>query len=562
MVNRSAYDETFEKIKNIYSHYSTLDFENSLNQMVSTRDNFDIKLMFVGHFNAGKSSLLNALIGKPNYLKEAQVPKTAIAAELIYDEQESAFAYDVNGNKEVLDTKKDYLSDKYNHLEYRLNIPALEKVRDFTIVDTPGFDAGIEAHAKALANYIGVGSAYIVVIDQEKGGIDQTTLDFIQEISNYSSQIAVLINKCEKITTENAERIAESARVTLATYGLPYKVYTVSSRDTNVSDKLISIILSFNAQAAFDKAMTKCIKSELISIEKILSVTKKKSFLDTFELDADISSYSRLEEQLSETFEKKKEEAGEELNNIVQETIDKVRGSLILQADTVVDALISGNKVAAEAIIVETVRPIMLATMKDISMRQINDVTDSLSFTGLVDESESQDLKELASNLAANIKDLIEQGNFGSDKKNITDIEDVEKKKNLYHMITGIAAIATDFIAPWMEVIIILLPDVINFLNGIFKENDNELAKRRFINNVVPQVINKIYPQIEQNVQMTTNAVINEYEEKLTEKIKNIKNSIAEAENKKKQKIEDFENYKEMISTDIIIAQKLLEEMR
>jgi hypothetical protein len=107
-------------------------------------------------------------MGKNDFLKEAQEPQTAIATELIYDEEESAYAYDINGAKETYSTDKEYTPNQYNHLEYRLNVPALKEIRDFTIVDTPGFDAGIEAHAKALANYIGVGSAYIVVIDQEK----------------------------------------------------------------------------------------------------------------------------------------------------------------------------------------------------------------------------------------------------------------------------------------------------------------------------------------------------------------------------------------------------------
>ena len=69
-----------------------------------------------------------------------------------------------------------------------MNAPALARIADYTIVDTPGFDSGIEAHAQALSNYIGVGSAYLVVVDQEKGGLDETTLQFIREISHYSNQ--------------------------------------------------------------------------------------------------------------------------------------------------------------------------------------------------------------------------------------------------------------------------------------------------------------------------------------------------------------------------------------
>ena len=557
MVDRNTYDETIGKMKEIISHHSGEDFVKGISQIEEFKENFDVKLMFVGHFSAGKSSLLNVMMGKSEFLKEAQEPQTAIATELIYAEEEAAFAYDINGGKEVYNVNKEYTPNHYNHLEYRLNVSALKEISDFTIVDTPGFDAGIEAHTKALANYIGVGSAYVVVIDQEKGGVDKTTLEFIQEISNYSHQIAVLINKCDKIISEVAESIAESARFTLSTHGLPYKVYTISKKDVDISNKLISIIAEFNAQMAFDRAIVRQIKTELINIEKVLSVTKTKIYLDTFDIDADIALYTRLEEQLASAFDKKREEASEELDNTIQEVTNRIRASIISHADSVAEALLSGNQAAAEAIIVETIRPIMLATMKDISIRQIDNVTDTLDFSGLVNDSECVDLSDVAVNLASNLKDLIEQGTF--DTKTVADIESKDNKKKAYRAVMGVAAIATDIAAPWLEVVIILLPDLISLLHGIFGESDTELAKRRFVNNVVPQIINKIYPQVKQNVENTTQIVLEEYENMLNEKIEMIKKNLIEAQNKKSKKTEDFEKYKITITDDIETLRKLIE---
>ena len=559
MINRNVKDKTIETLKEIYSHHENLDFENSLQQITSLRDNFDIKLMVVGHFSAGKSSLLNMLIGKANFLKEAQEPQTAIATELIYDETESAVAFDEAGNKEFVNDEQEYSPEYYNHLEYRINSDNLKKISDFTIVDTPGFDAGIETHAKALSSYIGMGSAYLVVIDQEKGGIDETTLEFIQEISNYSSQIAILINKCDKITASVADNIAEAARCTLETYGYDYEVYTVSKRNVDIADKLVSIISSFDAQAAFDKVMGRHLKSELISCEKILTVVQKKIFLDTFDLDADIARYLRLEEQLSGIFERQKEAAKEDLDNTVQEVINKIKSILNARAGSIVEALLGGNQVAAEAIILEGVRPIMLSTMKDISIRQIDSVTDSLDFTGLENERERIDLTDIAMNLANNIKGIIEEGSYGT--KNMEKVKKNVRNKDVYQIITGITAIATDIIAPWLEIIIILLPDVINLLRGIFGESDYQAAKRRFVNNVIPQIVNKIYPQIKQNVETTTKLVLDEYEKMLAEKLEGIRKNMVEVQNKKKQKTQEFVKYKSVLSDDIVKVKDLICEL-
>lgn len=99
MVNRDIYNEIIEKMKEIISHHPREDFIKGVSQIEDIRDGFDVKLMFVGHFSAGKSSLLNVLLGRPGFLKEAQEPQTAIATELVYDEEEATFAYNLNGER-------------------------------------------------------------------------------------------------------------------------------------------------------------------------------------------------------------------------------------------------------------------------------------------------------------------------------------------------------------------------------------------------------------------------------------------------------------------------------
>lgn len=560
MVNRTKFNDIINSMEKIALNHDECDMRASIQKIVSIREKFDIKLMFVGHFNAGKSSLLNALIGRPEFLEEAQIPQTAIATELSYNEKETAIAYNNNGEFENVVEGGNYTPDKYSHLEYQICEESLKAISDFTIVDTPGFDAGIEAHAKALSNYIGMGSGYVVVVDQEKGGIDQITLDFINEISRYSSQICVLINKCDKITDDIRDSIAEAAKFTLESYGLPYPVYTVSAREVNIAETLISIIQKFNAQDAFDKIMRKSLCSELINVKNILSITKEKLFLDTFDLDSEISAYNKAKEQLAYTFQKKREDAKNDLPSTVERIASEIRSALTIHADSVAEALLSGNKIAAEAIIVENIRPIMVASMKDVSIRQLDDVTAALDFSGLTDKKDGDAFCEVALNLAGNIKGLIEQGTF--DSNDFRNLEKRDRNKNLYHTITGIAAIATNVIAPWLEVVIILLPDILSLLNGIFGESDLEVAKRRFVNNVIPQVMNKIYPEIKSNVESSTATILDEYERALTEKLDILKSSIIDAEKKKKEKTEHFATYKKTITDDVSWLDDIIKELR
>lgn len=559
MVDRNKYDHIIDSMELIASHHEKCNMQESIQRLIDIRNNFDIKLMFVGHFNAGKSTLLNALIGRPGFLKEAQMPQTAIATELIYGEKEMAVAYKNNGDFVDIVGNESYLPEQFSHLEYRICEDSLKAVGDFTIVDTPGFDAGIESHAKALGNYIGMGSGYVVVVDQEKGGIDQVTLDFINEISCYSSQICVLINKCDKITDEIRDNIVESARLTLESCGFTYPVYAVSARETNISEKLISIILGLNPQITFDNIMKKNLRSTIVNARNILNITREKIYLDTFDLDTEISAYNRTKEQLAYTFQKKREEATANLPNTVERIASEIRSSLVIHADTVVESLLSGNKNGAEAIIVENIRPIMVASMKDVSIKQLDAVATALDFSGLVNDKDREDFIEVALNLAGNIKDLIEQGTF--DSKSFGSLEKRNRNKSIYHTITGIAAIATNVIAPWLEVIIILLPDIVSLLNGIFGESDLEIAKRRFVNNVIPQIINKVYPEVKNNVESSTAVVLDEYERMLTDKLEALKESIIVAEKKKQEKTNCFTKYKGLITEDISMLESFIKEV-
>ena len=559
MVDRNKYDKYISGLKEINAHNAESGISSSIQQIEMIKSSFDIKVMVVGHFNAGKSSLLNGLIGRPGFLKEAQLPQTAIATEIVFDENEAAFAYKEDGSRETILGQGTFFPSKYSHLEYRLPITALKQISDFTIVDTPGFDSGIEEHTNALANYIGVGSAYIVVIDQEKGGVDGTTLRFIDEISHYSNQIAVLINKCDKITEQTAKDIALSAEATLLSRGFPYKVYTISRNDPDVAEKMISIISSFNAQEAFNRVIRARVYSELFNAEKILQVVKQRLYLDTFDLDAEILAYSQTKEQLAYTFEQKRKEAEQNLSLATERIISEVRSILISRADSVAEALLSGNQVAAEAIIVESIRPVILSSMKDISIRQIDSITDALDFTGLVSDEAGEALSSIALNLANTLKALIEQGVF--ETKSLKDLEAKSHNENVYHAVTGIAALATDIIAPWMEVIIILLPDIISLVRSVLGDSDHDVAKKKFINNVIPQICNKIFPQIKQNVDNSTNQVLDEYKQMLDEKVELLKKNVVAAEEKKKEKEVQFEDHKKRIIEDIALIHKMLQEL-
>ena len=99
-VDREKFDHTLAMRQQLEVHYPDRNFHDAFQLSEELRDHFEIKLLVVGHFSAGKSALLNALLQRPAFLKEAQQPQTALATELVYDTTEQAFAYRKDGSCE------------------------------------------------------------------------------------------------------------------------------------------------------------------------------------------------------------------------------------------------------------------------------------------------------------------------------------------------------------------------------------------------------------------------------------------------------------------------------
>ena len=112
-----------------------------------------IKVPFVGDFNAGKSSLINAMLGV-DLLPTNILPETAVSYEFYYDTLEKLEVWDEDKlvqTTELSQIKNLALTPK-NLVKIFINNEVVKKLfdRNIVIVDMPGIDSGIEAHNNAI----------------------------------------------------------------------------------------------------------------------------------------------------------------------------------------------------------------------------------------------------------------------------------------------------------------------------------------------------------------------------------------------------------------------------
>ena len=208
MIDKSKNEERLLVLKEIAEKYNLIDIIDKLNCFEILNRDYCAHILVVGSFSAGKSALLNKYIGK-SVLEESQAPETAFATELKFSENERLVAEYIDGTKiENLDfnvLKSD--ADKISNLICYVNSENIKLHPDYIMVDTPGFDSGVERHNKALIKYIPQGTAYILVIDSDKGTLSESTLNFLKEVNCYSNDIGIIINKCDKKIPTEVEKV-------------------------------------------------------------------------------------------------------------------------------------------------------------------------------------------------------------------------------------------------------------------------------------------------------------------------------------------------------------------
>lgn len=198
---------------------------------------------FGGPFSAGKSSLINALIGKKLLVVEVD-PTTALPAYVFAGETDAIHALNLHrlrvplSDGEFASLTHDEVS-RYGSQVARALSAAFVTRRDFpwanlTFIDTPGYTgrvtAGDRTDANLAAAQMNGAHAIVWVASVKQGNLSEEDLAFLARLDPHVPRL-VVASHADQLTDSDRTAVIERMRDTLAARNLPVLgVHAVSAR--------------------------------------------------------------------------------------------------------------------------------------------------------------------------------------------------------------------------------------------------------------------------------------------------------------------------------------------
>lgn len=204
-----------------------------------------IVVAFGGGFSAGKSSLINALLGKRLLVTEVD-PTTSLPTYLLHGEHDAVHAHNLFGHRIDL-SNEEFLSLTHDETErYGSNVSRLLRSAfitradfpwsDLALIDTPGYTKHEDQvqHARTdehiARTQLNAAQAIVWVIDARKGCITEDDLRFLATVQADIPRL-IVVSRADQKPAEDMSAIVQGIKTTLSERNLPFMdVIAVSAR--------------------------------------------------------------------------------------------------------------------------------------------------------------------------------------------------------------------------------------------------------------------------------------------------------------------------------------------
>lgn len=187
------------KLKKEIEKSSNQQLIKQINEMIKKIYNEQYTVSFVGHFSAGKSTLINNVIGQ-NILPSSPVPTTSNTAQLISSDKNSISVNLNNNQYTVVDNQEDV--KRLNTEDREVESIEIEFTSDkfnkgFTFQDTPGVDSMSDNHRESAFQYLLTSNYVFYTVDYNHVQSDMN-FNFIKSLNKLDIPVILVVNQVDK----------------------------------------------------------------------------------------------------------------------------------------------------------------------------------------------------------------------------------------------------------------------------------------------------------------------------------------------------------------------------
>lgn len=194
------------------------DFADALAAALGKLSENRLDLAVLGEFKRGKSTLINALLGRP-LLPMAVVPLTSVITVVEYGEVLRVEARFKNGRKETipLETIPAYVTERENPKnekgveQVRLTFPAAFLKGGVRLVDTPGVGSVYEHNTRVAFEFLAQTDAALFVVSADPP-IGEAEVAFLKHLRPYVEKLFFLLNKTDLLAESDQREALEFTR--------------------------------------------------------------------------------------------------------------------------------------------------------------------------------------------------------------------------------------------------------------------------------------------------------------------------------------------------------------
>ena len=327
---------------------------------------YSVKVAFLGEFSSGKTSILNALIGK-NLFPVFSHPTNAIVTEVYksMDTEDHFYILRTNENGEVEEYEIELAdipeeikkADPNKVLRAFINVDFLPN--DIILIDTPGVSSLEKLHEDILLSYLPMVDVAFIVVDSAMGGLTASLKKFLTLFPDFLlSKMYILLNKIDLIDPSKIEEVTNSTKSNLNEVAPDIKIIPVSakwalegivshdtqklesSRILKVKD-LIKEEIPTHKREIYRERLKETLVKKAKDIRSALQLKLQNISLTDEELDEEINKISKELEDLDGEYRKflikisrLKGKSTKEIEEIIDRGIEIIRSRTITGDDT------------------------------------------------------------------------------------------------------------------------------------------------------------------------------------------------------------------------------------